>query len=83
MWFLSIVTCLLNVGFLCNKFQNEIHERDQRIHHLEQSLEEREQQHRANQMQANEAVSQFYQIQNMTDTLVSLRSYVVRCTFRS
>jgi hypothetical protein len=51
------------------KLQNEIHERDQRIHHLEQNLEEREQQHRANQMQANEAVSPFSQIQNEAHTL--------------
>lgn len=38
--------------------QNQLHDRDQRIHHLEQTLEEQEQQIRASQMQANEAVSQ-------------------------
>lgn len=45
------------LSFHCG-LQNQLHDRDQKIHHLEQTLEEREQQLRASQMQANEAVSQ-------------------------
>ncbi|KAG0612107.1 hypothetical protein M758_6G002200 [Ceratodon purpureus] len=54
--------------------QNEIHNRDQRIQHLEQSIEEREQQHRANQMQATEAVwAKDGLLREQTNELASLR----------
>jgi hypothetical protein len=59
---------------LVASLQNEIHDRDQRIHRLEQSLEEREQQLRANQMQANEAVwAKDGLLREQTNELASLR----------
>lgn len=54
--------------------QNEIHDRDQRMHCLDQNLEEREQELRANQIQANEAVwAKDGLLREQTNELASLR----------
>ncbi|XP_073396575.1 uncharacterized protein [Physcomitrium patens] len=63
--------------------QNEIHDRDQRMHCLDQNLEEREQELRANQIQANEAVSPFSHTKNVEHAQRFHKLHITKCTFRN